>query len=300
MNRHKKIVLSLVAAVLFTVIGYATYFAYSIYHFTSAISASKGNSEEIKELQIPNTQENLNILVVGVDNGQYDDGFHSGPGRTDAIMIVSINKEENKVSLLSVPRDTYLNIPGRGMDKVNHAYAYGGINLSIKALSAFLQIPIHHYFIIDKQAFTNAIDAVGGVNINVTEDVVYYIDGKTKVPKGLQKMDGKMAFDYVRTREGDIARIGRQQTFVKALAEQALTLSNILKIPEILNSTASDIQTDMTPKEIMEMAMGMRSMSEGNMHNETVPGHSDMLNGVSYWFPDVAGTKQIVQKVFAH
>ncbi len=307
MSGRKKIFLSFLGALVMMLIGYGAYLGYSVFRFTAqisapAVSASVQNdpqNEEPRELRAPTPKENLNILLVGVDSGKFkNNSYRADAGRTDTIMIFSINRESKKVSLLSVPRDTYVDIPGRGMDKVNHAYAFGGVDLSIKTLTQFLGVPIHHYVKVDYQTFVKIVDGLGGVTVDVTEDVTSYSDGKVKVPKGAQKLDGQTAFEYVQIRQGDITRVERQQKFVKTLAGQALSISSIPKIPGILNNIAPNIRTDMSPKEMLDLALEIRSMDAGNMTNKIVPGRADMIKGVSYWLPDESGTKEIVQGLF--
>jgi polyisoprenyl-teichoic acid--peptidoglycan teichoic acid transferase len=302
MTKRKKIILSVLAACILALVAYGSYFAYSIYHFSKNISTAANQAapqEQVTELtKVPDKQENINILVVGVDAGDFKNNtYRSGAGRTDTIMIFSINQQSNKVSLISIPRDTYVDIPGRGKDKINHAYAFGGMDLSIKTISQFLGIPINHYTKINYEAFTKIVDGLGGVTVDVTEDVRSYTDNRIKVAKGRQKLDGNNAFEYIQTREGDISRVQRQQKFVKALADQAISVSSIAKLPGILDNISSSVQTDMSPKEMLELAMNMRSMSPGNMKNEIIPGQAGMLKGVSYWFPDEVASKEIVNRL---
>jgi polyisoprenyl-teichoic acid--peptidoglycan teichoic acid transferase len=302
MTKRKRIILSVLAACILALVAYGSYFAYSIYHFSKNISTATSQAapqEQVTELtKVPDKQENINILVVGVDAGDFKNNtYRSGAGRTDTIMIFSINQQSNKVSLISIPRDTYVDIPGRGKDKINHAYAFGGMDLSIKTISQFLGIPINHYTKINYEAFTKIVDGLGGVTVDVTEDVRSYTDNRIKVAKGRQKLDGNNAFEYIQTREGDISRVQRQQKFVKALADQAISVSSIAKLPGILDNISSSVQTDMSPKEMLELAMNMRSMSPGNMKNEIIPGQAGMLKGVSYWFPDEVASKEIVNRL---
>jgi polyisoprenyl-teichoic acid--peptidoglycan teichoic acid transferase len=302
MTKRKRIILSVLAACILALVAYGSYFAYSIYHFSKNISTAANQAapqEQVTELtKVPDKQENINILVVGVDAGDFKNNtYRSGAGRTDTIMIFSINQQSNKVSLISIPRDTYVDIPGRGKDKINHAYAFGGMDLSIKTISQFLGIPINHYAKINFDAFTKIVDGLGGVTVDVTEDVRSYTDNRIKVAKGRQKLDGNNAFEYIQTREGDISRVQRQQKFVKALADQAISVSSIAKLPGILDNISSSVQTDMSPKEMLELAMNMRSMSPGNMKNEIIPGQAGMLKGVSYWFPDEVASKEIVNRL---
>jgi polyisoprenyl-teichoic acid--peptidoglycan teichoic acid transferase len=302
MTKRKKIILSVLAACILALVAYGSYFAYSIYDFSKNISTTANQAtpqEQVTELtKAPDKKENINILVVGVDAGDFKNNtYRSDSGRTDTIMVFSINQQSNKVSLISIPRDTYVDIPGRGKDKINHAYAFGGIDLSIKTISQFLGIPINHYAKINFDAFTKIVDGLGGVTVDVTEDVRFFGDNQVKVPKGVQKLDGNTAFNYVQVRVGDISRVQRQQKFVKALADQAIGVASIAKLPGILNNISSDIKTDMSPKDMLELAMNVRSMNPGNMNNEIIPGQAGMLKGISYWFPDEVASKEIVNRL---
>ena len=324
MAKFKKIFVGSVGVLTLSLMAYGIFLSYSVYHFAVSISNRAPGTltrftdysevytddrnekylllkEKLAQARdaMPDNNGTLNILVVGVDFGAFKhDTFRPGWGRSDTIMIFSIDGQSKRVSLLSIPRDTYVNIPGRGMDKINHAFAFGGINLSAKTISQFLKIPINHYIRLNYDAFTKTVDELGGVSVNVTEDVVYFGDGKVKVPKGLQSMDGATAFDYVQVRQGDITRVQRQQKFVKAAAEQALSISNIAKLPAILQDVAPDIDTDLSPKEMLNLLLALRSTNLAEMHSEIVPGKADMIKGISYWIPDDTGTSEAVKRCF--
>ena len=317
-----------IALILVGVFGAGAYMFYSFYSFFKVINTSaKASSSEFynglqtisiaelnrqefaprepiepREPREKQVGENLTILVVGVDSGnigsQGKESFRSGVGRTDTIMLFSINRNTRQISLLSVPRDSYVNIPGHGMDKVNHAHAFGGMGLSVTTLSKFLDIPINNYVKFSYDAFVKAVDTLGGVNVNVQENVTSFIDGEVKIPKGSYHMDGVLAFDYVHFRDWDIPRISRQQDFVKALAAQHLGISAITKIPEVLKNISGDIETDLTPKEILDLGLEMRQMNTDTILAQTVPGKPETIRGVSYWVPDVQGTQEAIDEIF--
>ena len=160
------------------------------------------------------------IMLMGVDRRADD------VGRSDTLMVVAIDEDDNRAALLSVPRDTRVAITGHGYDKINHAYAFGGRELTQKIIEQFLGVPIHHYVLIDTRAFERIIDAVGGVDINVEKRMFYedpWDDNGGLVIDlypGEQHLDGYGAEQYVRYRdgEGDLGRIRRQQKFMGALA----------------------------------------------------------------------------------
>ena len=155
----------------------------------------------------------VHVMILGVDQRADD------VGRSDTLMVATLDKDSGKGALLSVPRDTRVAIEGHGYDKVNHAYAFGGHELSQKTVEQLLGVPMDHYIIINTSAFERIIDALGGVDIKV-EKRMHYEDpwddhGGLVIDlyPGEQHMDGKKAIQYVRYRdgEGDIGRIGRQQ-----------------------------------------------------------------------------------------
>ncbi len=324
MAKFRKIFVMSAGVLTLCLAAFVIYLTYSVYHFADSISnrntetltafsdlagVSSEDSDEkhllLKEKLaqsldgIVNENASINILVVGVDFGDFKhDTFRAGRGRSDTIMIFSVDTKSKRVSLLSIPRDTYVDIPGRGMDKINHAFAFGGISLSAKTISQFLDVPINHYVRVNYDAFTKVVDDLGGVTVDVTEDVVYFGDGKVKVPKGVQKMDGATAFDYVQVRQGDITRVQRQQKFVKAAAEQALSIQNMAKLPAILRDVTPDIDTDLSPKEMLNLLLDLRYTNLAEMHNEIVPGRADMIKGISYWIPDKSGTREAVKRCF--
>ena len=177
----------------------------------------------------------LNIMIMGVDRRADD------VGRSDTLMVLTYNPNEQKASLLSLPRDTRVHIEKNDYDKINHAYAYGGHELTQKVVESFLNVPINYYVLIDIQAFEKIIDAVGGVDIDV-EKRMYYEDPwddngglVIDLQPGLQHLNGKTAIQYVRYRdgEGDIGRINRQQKFMKAFLAQAISPSILPKLPDI-------------------------------------------------------------------
>ena len=156
-----------------------------------------------------------NIVVLGVDERPSEEDT----GRSDTLFVVMLDSDNNNVSLLSVPRDTRVKIPGYGWDKINHAFAFGGHKLTQQTTEELLGIRINNYVMIDFKGFKGLVDAIGGVDIEVEKPMSYYDewDGFTiDLAPGMQHMDGDKAIQYVRYRdeEGDIGRIRRQQKFL--------------------------------------------------------------------------------------
>ncbi|CUH95744.1 hypothetical protein P22_1824 [Propionispora sp. 2/2-37] len=235
----------------------------------------------------------VNILVMGVDERSGD------VGRSDTLFVITVDKDTKAVSMLSVPRDTRVKIPGHGYDKINHAYAEGGHKLSMKAVEELLDIPIDYYVLVNFSGFVNIVDALGGIDINV-EKRMYYEDPYDdkglviNLRPGLQHMDGKTAIQYVRYRdeEGDIGRVKRQQKFVKALMDEAASPAVITKVPALISELSSAIKTDMSVNEMLNLAKLLNDASKQGLHATMVPGRPAYIDDVSYWIPDIAALRK--------
>jgi len=239
-----------------------------------------------------------NILILGVDSVQ-------GTHRSDTIMVVHIDPAQKEAKLVSIPRDTLAMIPGHGLDKINHAFAFGGVALSRATVSKFLNIDIPYYVTINISGLADMIDSLGGITVDV-EKRMYYVDYAgdlfVDLKPGLQRLTGSEAVGYVRFRhdnEGDAGRISRQQKFLRALANKFGDKSNILKSPRLIMSLLSDIQTNMNIKEILGLAMAVRqSYDLGRIEMASIPGKDIMIDKVYYWRPDYEATQDIMKRFF--
>ena len=238
----------------------------------------------------------INIMIMGVDRRADD------VGRSDTLMVLTYNPADKKASLLSLPRDTRVHIEKNDYDKINHAYAYGGHELTKKTVEAFLNVPVDYYVMIDVHAFEKIIDAVGGVDIDV-EKRMYYEDpwdddGGLVIDlyPGKQHMDGKTAIQYVRYRdgEGDIGRITRQQKFIKAFMSQIISPSILPKLPEIIQNISSAIQTDMPIDKMISLMTDLPTVQQNGLNSTMVPGKHAYIEDISYWIPDIAKTRQLI------
>ncbi|WP_077624745.1 LCP family protein [Sediminibacillus massiliensis] len=204
--------------------------------------------------QIENTLEyekTLNILLLGVDERADDSG------RSDTMIVLSANPQTDSMLMLSIPRDTYTNIPGVGMDKINHAYAFGGTDLALETVENTFDIPIHFYAKVNMEGFEDGIDAINGVT--VTNDFAFKQDGET-FPEGELQLNGEEALKYVRMRkedpQGDLGRNERQRQVIEAAMDKAANFSNISKIGNILEIIGDNVRTDMKMSNIRTIYSG--------------------------------------------
>jgi polyisoprenyl-teichoic acid--peptidoglycan teichoic acid transferase len=238
--------------------------------------------------------ERLNILAVGTDNDE-------SQGRADTILILSLSPKTKDTVLFSIPRDMRVMIPGKGMDKINHAFAYGGIELLERAIEDFMGLSIHYYGVIDFEGFQYVIDAIGGVSVNVEKDM-YYVDQagslKINLHSGQQILDGEKALEYVRFRFdplGDLGRIQRQQKLINAVIDKIMDFSSMIKIPNIVANLTEYINTNMDGNEIMSLAKLMKDVNREKIWVETIQGEPQYIDGVSYLIADEQKVKRRVQ-----
>lgn len=244
------------------------------------------------------SKNKINIMMMGVDERDGD------VGRSDTLFVVTLDTNTKQVAMLSIPRDSRVKIPGHGWDKINHAYALGGHQLTQKAVEGLLGIKIDHYVMVNIAGFKKIVDAIGGVDINV-EKRMYYVDpyddnGKNgqglviDLRAGQQHMDGETAIQYVRYRdeEGDIGRVERQHTFLKAVMSEVTSPSVITKIPAIIREISSVMKSDMSTAEMLNLAKILNDASKKGLKTDMVPGKPAYIDEVSYWIPDIMALRQ--------
>lgn len=251
--------------------------------------------------QVAQIQGKRNILVLGVDRRNGD------TGRSDTLFVTMLDTSRNQAALLSIPRDTLVSIPGHGWDKVNHAYAYGGHELSRKTVENFLGIPISNYVLVDFQGFIKLVDAIGGVDIDVEKSMQYTdpYDGENglviNLQPGKQHMDGTTAIQYVRYRdeEGDIGRVARQQKFMKAVFAKLRSASLLTRAPEIAHTLYQSIDTDLSVTDLASLLVTFAKNVSGTSQLETamVQGSPAYIDDISYWIPNMTALRQQVAQL---
>ena len=258
--------------------------------------------EEIKEYD--NAKDIKNIALFGVDatDGQ--------TGRSDSIMVATLDPIHNKVKLTSIMRDSYVNISGYGYDKINHAYAYGGPELAIKTINENFGLNIEEFVSVNFSSLPIIINVLGGVDIEITNEELEYINGYiddinskdgTYSPHisyaGIQHLDGTQALAYSRIRYtagGDYKRTERQRTVLDALFTK-LTSTSASSYNSLLNEVLPYVQTNLNAGDIL--SLGTKVLSIGNnLEQDRFPrdgyGEGAMINGVYYLTFDLETAKQ--------
>ena len=246
------------------------------------------NYEEIQEFE--NHEEIINIALFGIDS---EDGV---AGRSDAIMVATIDPIHNKLKLTSIMRDSYVNIPDRGMDKINHAYAFGGPQLAIKTINENFGLDITDYMSVNFTSLPVIIDILGGVEINITDEEVPHIPGVSSA--GTYTLNGDQALSYSRIRYasgGDYVRTERQRTVLNALFNKASTLS-VTALPGLLNEVLPHVQTSMSTSDILALGTKALGAISNGLAQDRFPrdGYCEgtMIDGIYYLAFDQATAKE--------
>ncbi|MDO9574466.1 MAG: LCP family protein [Candidatus Contubernalis sp.] len=234
------------------------------------------------------------ILVLGLDQRGQE------RSRADSIMVFSMHWESQCLSVVSIPRDTRVKIPERGYEKINHAYAYGGVDLTIKTVEDLLGTQVDNYITTNFNGFEKMVDILGGVEIDVEKRMIYRAsDVNINLASGLQRLDGKKALQYVRFRNdaaGDLGRVERQQQFVKALINEAFSYKNVVKLPSFLDEAVKHFKTDMELSKMQRFMLRLQAAKPEDIKTATLPGTPKYIDGVSYVVLDEEEKNQMINE----
>ncbi|MFH1429363.1 MAG: LCP family protein [Candidatus Margulisiibacteriota bacterium] len=237
-----------------------------------------------------------NILVSGIDATDI-------VRRSDTIMVFKVHDRSKKVNIISIPRDSYVYIPKHGHDKINHAYAYGGMPLLQVTLEEFMGMNIYRYIQLSLNDLRYIVNVLGGVDIDV-EQRMYYVDKAgglyIDLQPGMQRLNSEQAMGYIRyrhTMEGDIGRTRRQQKLISSIFNEVSKPLNVFKIPRIVTHLKKKIKTDLTLKEIIWLGARIKTSYEHHQFFQTtLAGREIYINGISYWEVDKADMKRVIDK----
>lgn len=247
-------------------------------------------------------QQRITVLCLGLDRNIYrsrDPKLNGMPttkkARTDVMMVASLDLENGTVSVLSIPRDTRVKLPGRRgyWTKINQAHSEGGIPYTLRTVEQFLDIPIDHYIVIKQEAIQEVVNSLGGVRVKVDKDMDYDDNwGQLHVhlKEGDQVLDGEQTVGYMRFRhdaDGDFGRIRRQQQVIQLLAQQVKKPAVILKAGSLIDAIRSYVQTDLSSDQQLALAHLFHKIDAGNVQTLALPvaGMED-IDGISYVIAD--------------
>ncbi|SHG44827.1 transcriptional attenuator, LytR family [Thermosyntropha lipolytica DSM 11003] len=246
--------------------------------------------------------ERVNILVLGIDKRPGETN-----ARSDTVMLVSIDPALSKAVVLSIPRDTRVEIKGSPVDKICSANMVGGPSYAVRTVEKLLDIDIDYYVAVDFNGFKEIIDTLGGVTIEVPQRM-YKPSEDIDLYPGVQRLNGRQALAFVRYRgyiQGDIARTQMQQQFIKALADEVLKPKTLAKLPTLVKQVNKYVETDMGVRDMLKLASWAPRFSADSIITQTLPGYFyDEYNShgvmvASYWIADKRQISGILDKLFA-
>lgn len=228
-------------------------------------------------------EKTKNILILGIDSR------HGEKSRSDTIVLANIKNDE--INMISIPRDTLVELKGKGVQKINAAYAYGGIELTKNTIEQMFDTTIDNYIIVNFKAVEKGVDALGGFEVDIPK-IIKVQDPELKryfvINEGVQVLNGMQTLGYLRYRsdgKGDIGRIGRQQSFLKDLQHNFLKLDNVLALPKAYIAVRDEISTDMGFGDIVDNFIKGYELKD-NINYHILRGTCRYINEVSYYVKD--------------
>jgi len=233
------------------------------------------------------------MLLLGCDDREGVDG-----ARSDTTILARIDPTKNKVTLLSIPRDTAIKLEGRGLDKFNAAYTYGGTAGTIEATKKLCGIEIAHYAEVHFEALIDIIDYIGGVDVDVPI-AIDDVDAGGKVDAGMQHLDGEHAMIFARSRSyltGDFQRTTSQRLLIEAAVQKVLAM-NPTEYPGLLMKVSECMTTDLSVQELLGLAQAFTDEPEMKMYSAMVPSTTEEIDGVSYVITDEAAFAEMMKLI---
>ena len=304
-SRGKKIALCVVAAVLVAAIGTGTAFALYINSINDQLNHGTKTQEElnaITDVLAPKTSSNFTepfyMMLIGSDRRVGDDSMGA---RSDTNIVVRVDPTQNLVTMVSIPRDTCIEIDGYGQNKFNAAYNYGGAAATIREASELCNIEISHYAEVNFEELVALVDAVGGVDVEVDERIDDPDAGSIVIEEGTQHLDGEAALVFARSRayvDGDFTRTANQRKLIMALVEKVLALP-VTDLPGVIQSAAQCVTTDLSVSDILSLAQQFKDEGDLTIYSAMVPSTTGYIGEVSYVFTDEAALKEMMEVVEA-
>lgn len=288
------------AIILVLILGVGAY-AYSIWHsvektFTQTHEPlNRDVSEKRSEKVSFSNRDPISILLLGVDQRAGD------RGRSDSLILMTVNPKDQSMKMVSIPRDTRTEIVGKGTtDKINHAYAFGGVDMAVNTVEKFLDVPVDYYVQVNMESFKDIVDAVGGVTVN--NDLNFDYDGYS-FKKGNLTLDGKEALAYSRMRKqdprGDFGRQMRQRQIIEGVIEEGASVQSLANYGTILDTIGTNVRTNLTFDDMKQIQSNYKD-ARHNVEQLQVDGKGEKINGIYYYAVSNATRQSLSSKLKQH
>lgn len=267
-NKFIRIIKSIIIFLLFVIVFAAAFILVGFF---------KGENVENPLTGFKESGDEKLFLLAGVDSTGEETGT-----RTDTLMLIKTDSKDDSVSLISIPRDSYVDINGK-MDKINAAHSYGGIDLTMNVVRDFLGINLDKYMVVSFEAVIEGIDALGGMDVDISPEVASAMG----LSPGIHTMAGDEVLTYVRFRKGyqnaDLGRINTQQDFLKQFIREATKVKNLPKLPKVYAAMKPYLKTNMSLKDLSSLAMDFKSVDSNRLNSVKLEGEPFNMGGVSYY-----------------
>ncbi|MGG5255415.1 LytR family transcriptional regulator [Neobacillus sp. SM06] len=282
-QKKKKTWPKVIGIILFLIILAGGAYAFSVYKSLKDTVATmnqpidrKQSAKRTEPVALTKKQP-FSVLMLGVDERQGD------KGRSDTIIVLTVNPNNKSVKMLSIPRDTRTEIVGKGkLDKINHAYAFGDIPMAMNTVEKFLDIPIDYYMKINMEGFKDIVDAVGGVTVQNDLD---FSNGGYHFPVGPVTLNGDKALSFTRMRyddpRGDFGREERQRMIIQAIIREGASVSSLTNYNSILQAIGKNVKTNLTFDEMVDIQKNYKDAA-GNVQQMQVKGTGTRINNIYY------------------
>lgn len=302
MGRGKKIAIGVACVLLVALVGCGTAAALFINQVNNDLSGGKTEEEmlDIQEKLVPTTSFNepFYMMLIGSDRRADDESMGA---RSDTNILVRVDAPNAQVTMISIPRDTKIELDGYGTQKFNAIYNYSGVAGVIEESSQLCGVDISHYAEVNFEELISLVDAVGGVEVEVPELIDDPDAGNIVIQPGLQHLDGEAALVFARSRayaDGDFTRTSNQRLLIEALANKVLSLP-ATELPGVIQKAAKCVSTDLNVNELYSLVMQVQGAGDLTVYSAMVPSTTAMIDGVSYVIADMYGLADMMEIVNA-
>lgn len=309
MGRGKKIAIGIVAAVLVAFIGCGTALALYINGINNTITTGDKTDEQLNAIDAQLKSSDLDkpfyMVLIGSD---IRDGQTQAESRSDTNILVRVDPQENQVTMVSIPRDTAIDIDGHGISKFNNAYTYDGAAGVIREAGELCGVDIAHYAEVNFLGLEGVVNAIGGVDVEVSElindpDADNTSWNPTATPviiePGMQHLDGHEALVFARSRafaDGDFTRAENQRKLINAIVDKVLSLP-VTELPAVIEAAAASVTTDLSITDIIALAQMFQDGADLTVYSGMVPSVAQYVNGISYVFADTDTLAEMMKVV---
>ncbi|WP_242035284.1 LCP family protein [Mesobacillus harenae] len=297
-NRKKYIRLAVYT--LFILIAGIGAYAFSVYYsLSSAVNdmhkpVDRKSEHRAQAISLAD-QEPFSVLLLGVDERENDSG------RSDTMIVLSVNPSDQSIKMLSIPRDTRTDIIGHGtVEKINHAFAYGGAEMALDTVEHFLKVPIDYYVKINMEGFKGIIDAVGGVTVDNDMNLFH---GSHTFQEGEITLSGDEALVFSRIRyedpRGDFGRQLRQKLILEAIVEEGASISSLWNYDGIFKALGTAVETNLTFQEMVDIQSSYRNVRNIDQL-QFQKGDGGYVGDLWYYFPDESELSGFTEEFRTH